>query len=260
MLALNPAARHPKGHVTSEAVWQAWPGLLALPEVAPTELVPAGSRAVIVAPHSDDELFGAGGLMMQLDRLGREMLIVTVTDGPSARSSANRWRSAPPASEPPLESRRSLSALGLDHVPSVRVGLAHGSIGVNAIKLIEALCRQLRPTDVVLTTWRFDGLPDHEATGRACAACALNVGAKLVEMPIWSWHWAEPGDPRLPWPRACRLPLPFEVEQGKRRAAEAFADFGDADLTQTTSSAKAACLPPSAALTGALRPYEVFFR
>ncbi len=55
-------------------------------------------------------------------------------------------------------------------------------------------------------TWRGDGHPDHEATGRAAAAAAKNAGAPFIEYPIWMWHWASPDDPAVPWHRARRLP------------------------------------------------------
>jgi hypothetical protein len=37
------------------------------------------------------------------------------------------------------------------------------------------------------------------------------------------WHWAKPGDPRVPWPRAYRVPLPDGVAARKRSAIRAFA-------------------------------------
>ena len=37
------------------------------------------------------------------------------------------------------------------------------------------------------------------------------------------WHWARPADPRVPWQRACRVPLPAEVAARKRAAIQAFA-------------------------------------
>ncbi len=258
---MNIAARHIHGRGTPEAAWQAWPGLNALPEVAAHDLVPEGTRAVIVSPHPDTEILGAGGLMSQLQQVGRKMLVVKVTDGPSsARASrlASTAGSLASSSRALASAQGAMSALGLDQVPTTRIGLTEGSVSVNAIKLIEALCRQLRANDVVLTTWRFDGHPDHEATGRACAACALNVGARLVEMPIWSWHWAEPGDPRMPWPRACRLPLPAALEQRKRQAASS--------LTKLRHARESSPEPgeninhAESPMERVLRPYEVFFR
>jgi hypothetical protein len=43
-----------------------------------------------------------------------------------------------------------------------------------------------------------------------------------VEVPVWAWHWASPGDARLPWRRARRLALDGEARERKRRAVQAF--------------------------------------
>ena len=61
--------------------------------------------------------------------------------------------------------------------------------------------------DAVFTTWRHDGLPDHEAVGRAVAKACQEVSALFFEVPIWMWHWATPGDERVPWPALVSIPL-----------------------------------------------------
>jgi len=48
---------------------------------------------------------------------------------------------------------------------------------------------------LLVAPWRHDGHPDHpdhEAAGRAAAAVATRTGARLLEYPLWFWHWAEP--------------------------------------------------------------------
>ena len=41
--------------------------------------------------------------------------------------------------------------------------------------------------------------------------------------PVWMWHWASPGDPRVPWDRALRVPLPPRAAGRKRAAITCFA-------------------------------------
>jgi hypothetical protein len=36
------------------------------------------------------------------------------------------------------------------------------------------------------------------------------------------WHWAHPGDPRVPWERAVRVPLPAAAAARKRSAIGCF--------------------------------------
>ena len=72
-------------------------------------------------------------------------------------------------------------------------------------------------------TWRGDGHPDHEATGRAAAAASKNAGAVFIEYPIWMWHWATPDDPAVPWHRARRVPLTPPELATKAAAMQCFA-------------------------------------
>ena len=79
-------------------------------------------------------------------------------------------------------------------------------------------------------TWRGDGHPDHEAAGRAAAAACKATGVRLVEYPIWMWHWATPDDPAVPWHRARRVPLTSREMATKTAAMQCFAsqlDRGD---------------------------------
>lgn len=249
------AARVIRGRGTAEAAWRACSHLGALPLVTLESLVPVGRRAVVVAPHPDDEVLGAGGLMAQLAQAGRELLIMPVTDGTASHPGSRRWPPERLAQERPLETVRALALLGLSRIRLHRLGLDDGLLAEQEHHLTRELTAQLRRGDVVITTWRHDGHPDHEATGRACALAAAQAGATLVEMPVWAWHWASPGDARLPWSRACRLPLPPDVEQRKRLAAAAFTS-----QTRPDPSTRAGCVLPPSTLARVLRPYEVFFR
>ena len=249
------AGRVIRGRGTSEASWRACSHLGTLPAVTLEALVPAGRRAVVVSPHPDDEVLGAGGLMAQLAQAGRELLIMPVTDGTASHPGSSRWTPDRLAQERPLETVRALALLGLSRIRLHRLGLHDGQLTAQQDQMVSALLTQLRPGDVVITTWREDGHPDHEATGHACAAAAEQAGAQLIEMPVWAWHWARPGDPRLPWSRACRLPLSPDVEQRKRLAAAAFTS-----QTRPDPTSRAGCVLPPSALARVLRPYEVFFR
>lgn len=250
-----PMAPRIEGRGTPESAWRNCPHLGALPVATLEALVPQGSRAVVVAPHPDDEVLGAGGLMAQLAQTGRELLIVPVTDGTASHPGSRRWPPERLAQERPLETVRALTLLGLSRIRLHRLGLPDGGLAAMESALAWQLAHQLRPSDVVITTWRQDGHPDHEATGRACAEACAQSGARLIEMPVWAWHWARPADPRLPWSRACRLPLSPEVEQRKRLAVRAFTS-----QTRPDPSSEVSCVLPPSALARVLRPFEVFFR
>ncbi len=72
--------------------------------------------------------------------------------------------------------------------------------------------------EVCLAPWEGDAHADHEAAGRA----ARRAGTNVLAYPIWMWHWARPGDRRVPWRRASRVVLPGDVAARKQAAIQAF--------------------------------------
>ncbi|HEY0290128.1 MAG TPA: PIG-L family deacetylase [Pseudomonas sp.] len=213
------------GRGTSLHAWQESVKLAELPAIATELLVPPGSRAVIVAPHPDDEILGFAGLMQQLAQLGRAMELISVTDGSASHPGSDLWPADRLSIIRPQESAEALKRLDvpLHSLQWLRGGFADSAVATQEAQLVEFLQRYLRPTDVVFTTWRLDGHTDHEAVGRACSVAAAAVGAPLREVPIWAWHWADPEDPRLPWDRARKILLAPETIARKRHAAHAFA-------------------------------------
>lgn len=217
------ATRRIEGVGTSEDDWQAWSGLAAVPTIRGRELLPPGSRAVIVAPHPDDEVLACGGLLAMLAaRAGSRrgpvpLALIGVSDGEGSHPGSRRWTPDRLAVTRRAERAEGLKRLGL--TPQVTaLGLPDGRIAAHREELVIQLLRLLQPRDVIFTTWRLDGHPDHEATGRACAQAATLSGCRLMEMPVWAWHWARPADARVPWHRLRRLPLSADALQRKRAA------------------------------------------
>lgn len=247
--------REIRGAGTAEASWQSWQGWQALPEVDAAQLAPAGSRTLILAPHPDDELLGCGGLIRALVQLGREVLLVAVTDGGASHPDSSEW---PPERLKRQRSRETADALGLlgaAPVTVMRLGLDDGQVAAQAGRLQQALDLLVRPGDVMVATCRFDGHPDHEAVGAAAAQAAVRRRATLLEMPVWMWHWAKAGDQRVPWDRACRLRLDAAAQQAKRSAVQAYRS----QLEPDPSTGRDAIVPPTA-LARLLRDEEVYFR
>lgn len=241
------------GTGTLEAHWLNWPALWRLPAVAAAELVPPGHRAVVLAPHPDDEVLAVGGLLAVLARIARPMRVIAVTDGSASHRGSTQWPRARLERERPQESRCALECLG---VPGdiVRWGLPDGGLAPLCDGMALLLERQLDARDVLFTTWRMDGHPDHEATGRAAAVAAQRTGARLIEVPVWAWHWAEPGDPRLPWRQARRLLLDPATVRRKRAALQCFTS----QLHPDPSTGADAVLRGTT-IERAARPFEVLF-
>lgn len=211
-----------EGEGTPLEAWHDWPRLATLPSLDLATVFGENRRVVVIAPHPDDEILGCGGLLMQLHALGRELLMVAVTDGDGSHPSSTLWPAERLTATRPEESRRALARLGLETLETVRLRLPDTGVAAEAKTLAYRLLHLLRDDDILLTTWRGDGHADHEATGTTCAGLLETVASgrnrTLVEMPIWTWHWAEPEDPRVPWHRAHRLPLTETERNAKRRA------------------------------------------
>nr|WP_315401934.1 PIG-L family deacetylase [uncultured Duganella sp.] len=251
--AASAAARRIAGEGTPDASWQAWGGLHDLPPVSAAMLVPPGRRAVIVAPHPDDEVLACGGLMQLLAAQGSRTVLVAVTDGTASHPGSATMTPASLARLRPRETEAALAALGA--APCViRARLPDGAVAASLDQLQTLLLQILRPGDVVFVTWRQDGHPDHEACGLAAAMAANACRATLIEMPVWSWHWAAPGDLRLPWRRARRLVLDDDTLRRKRDAVACFAS----QLAGDPSTGAPAILPPHV-LARLLHPYEIYF-
>lgn len=247
-------AQRVAGPSTDETQWLAWPGVTAAPAVSALSLVPEGARAIFLAPHPDDEILMAGGLLQRLHALRRDCLIIAATDGESSHPNSRQWPATRLRVARPLESALALSALQLGPLPVSRLGLPDGGLNAHAAELRRALNEVIVPGDVLFTTCRFDGHPDHDCCGLAAADVTAALGATLVEVPVWAWHWAVPDDSRVPWQRMRRLPLTPSEQARKRKAVNAFVS----QLHPDPSTGREAVLLPSAQARLA-RQDEFFF-
>lgn len=252
MVALT--SRRISGAGTPESQWVEWSGLTRVPEIDLDALVPNGCRAVVVAPHPDDEVLGTGGLLARLSASGREILIVAATDGEASHPGSLRWPPHVLAEQRALERRRALRHLGVERAAVVQAHLRDGALASDEEALTTFLSLHCGMNDVLFVPWRFDGHPDHEAAAQAVLHHASATGAKVVEVPIWAWHWTVPADPCVPWPRARRVPLDPPLLVRKRRAVASYVSQIEPDR-----SAHRDAVLPAWALARWLRPYEVLF-
>ncbi len=244
------------GDGTSSSAWNTSRQLAALEVVTPEQLVPAGARAVIVSPHPDDEILACAGLLQQLARAQRPLLLISVTDGGASHPGSRYWTPHRLATVRPQESAVALARLGLspDRLAWLRGGFPDTAVARHETDLQQFLERHLQPGDVVFTTWHEDGHSDHDAVGRASLAAARTVGARVHELPVWAWHWASPDDPRLPWQRARKLLLDPPTLARKRHAVHAFIS----QINPDPLSGQAPVLG-STTLERLMRDFEVIF-
>jgi len=216
---VNRAARpHPiDAPGTDERSWAAWPWLSTLPGAGLAGLESVTS-AVIVAAHPDDEVLGAGGLISMLAASHARLRLVAVTDGEG--SHGRRASPTTLARRRVAETAAALRALGARAAEVVRLGLPDTGLKAREDELAAALGPLVAGFDLCLAPWDRDMHPDHEAAGRAARRADPRA---LYCFPVWMWHWAAPADPRVPWDRALRVPLPPRVASRKRAAITCFA-------------------------------------
>jgi len=230
---------------TPEWAWRAWPGLGQLPALD----VAGWASAVVVAAHPDDEVLGAGGTIAALAARGARLRLVTLTDGEASHPHLPEQSIAPRRA---AETLAALDALGARDTEVIRLGLPDSGLAAHEHDVTARLQELASGFDLLLAPWDRDAHPDHEAAGRA--ARAARGGEGTLWYPVWMWHWARPGDPRVPWHSAGRGAVRRRVAARKRRAIGCFAS-----QLQDRSGTQGPVLP-AGIVAHFGRDVEVFFR
>jgi LmbE family N-acetylglucosaminyl deacetylase len=154
--------------------------------------------------------------MSMLAAEGARLRLIAVTDGEASHPGADpeaiaRVRTA--------ESAAARHMLGVQDIEVIRLRLPDTGLTACEDELAARLRELCTGFAVCLAPWEGDAHADHEAAGRA----ARRTGQHVLGYPIWMWHWAKPADRRVPWPRACRIPLTADVATLKADAIQAFA-------------------------------------
>ena len=208
MAVVISSARDINAAKTAESQWRQWLAKMSPRYVTLEELLRPSQRMVVVSPHPDDEVLACGGLISLHANRGADISIVAVTDGEASHRGDPTWSGVQLAATRSEERERGLAHLGLGPGAVTRLSLPDSGVALYADALARALGDLLRPTDCVVTTWRLDGHPDHDATGVACAEVCDQMGCCLLEAAVWMWDWSGPADPRVAWHRLYTLPLP----------------------------------------------------
>ena len=218
-----------EGVGTEEATWRHWlPVNCASASSLPCALR-YGARLVVLAPHPDDEVLACGGLLSMHAASGGSCLVIGVTDGEASEAGLDSQAATSLAAQRRAERQTGLARLGAENAAVELLGLPDGGLADCVDAIDQALQRLLAPGDVLMTTWRHDGHPDHEACAYAAARANTRMtslagpasSVTLIEAPVWMWHWSRPDDPRVPWLRLVALDVPQDVRQRKEQALSA---------------------------------------
>ncbi|WP_254458818.1 PIG-L deacetylase family protein [Xanthomonas sacchari] len=195
MAAVSAARPQIHGDGTPESAWRRSPWLASLPQRPVEDLIAGAARLVVVSPHPDDEALGCGGVVACARRLGLPVRLIAVTDGEACYPHDPHWTPQRLRTVRRAELAAAARCLGVDPATIEHLGLPDGQVGRHASVLAERLQERLQPGDLVLTTWRHDGHPDHEACAGAVRDAVAASASRMAEFPVWAWHWLQPDAP-----------------------------------------------------------------
>lgn len=148
--------------------------------VAPTR----PERLIVVAPHPDDEVLGAGMTMRWCASAGVALVVVACTDGEASHRRSSSITPEALRTRRRAERSTAFAHLGLD--PAVRrLDLGDGKLDASVPRLAEVLAAMVTPETALLVPWEHDDHPDHEAVSRAGRLAADATGAALWQAVIW---------------------------------------------------------------------------
>ncbi len=173
---------------------------------------------VLVAAHPDDETLAAAGLLAVCAAAGMQRRLVVVTDGEASHPNSSTHTASRLGRLRRAEVRHAMQLIA-PGTPIDFLGLPDGAVNRHDEAVHRSLLAIVEPFGVgalLVTPWRRDGHPDHDALGVVGARVAEATGALHLQYPIWAWH--RPDRDGLPWQQLTHLLLPAPVVAAKRRA------------------------------------------
>lgn len=201
---------------TPESHWMASNRWTSLPHLDPATI----EHLVVVSAHPDDETLGTAGLMHRVAHAGGHICVILATDGEASHSASVTHSPDQMGFQRVAEVRQALEQIA-PGISLVRLGLHDGALKHSIPQLREAIRAVVTAIDGPITlasTWSDDGHGDHRAVSEASAEVARETGARLLEYPIWMWHWAAPDDHRVPWSQLTVMMLDSTEQAAKVRA------------------------------------------
>jgi LmbE family N-acetylglucosaminyl deacetylase len=211
-----PPSRFDPADGTDESRWAAWRARESWPVLDLDDL--SARPVVVLAAHPDDETLAVGGLLARLAERQADVRLVWATDGEASHPESRTRLAARLAVTRRAEADAAMAELGLDSAPRRRLGLPDGGLAGHLDTLLHQVKALLPSGATLLAPWWGDAHPDHDACGRAARALAATTGVAVLAYPVWTWTWAVPDDPRVPWERALCVPVPAAAARRKVRA------------------------------------------
>ena len=192
---------------TPESAWSSSDRLRGVPAID----LPRVRRALVVAPHRDDEVLGAGGLVQRLLAASVEIQVLAVTDSEGSHPRSPAARAIDLAGLRTAEVVTALGYLGWDRAEVTRLGIPDGHVGEyqdvvptpSAPASSLAICASLPGPMTGIPTTMPSGVPAarlEPKSGQPCSAiwCGHGIGptrrAPTYPGTVWPvWNSRRPG-------------------------------------------------------------------
>lgn len=150
----------------------------------PVTVLPDFRRALVIAPHPDDESLGCGGTMALLADRGTAVTTLTVTDGDATRGS-----DLPQEEIGRLRRAEAQRAAAVVDAESRFLGLPDGDLAAHPHELTSGIRKALSEVepDAVFAPWLLDHGSDHRAVSSALAA-ALDGTGDDPRPEVWGYE------------------------------------------------------------------------
>lgn len=181
--------------VTPPSVYaEAWRRrLLDAGSATPTEalsLAP-GQSVLAVGAHPDDETLAMGATLAHLAMDGVPVHVLSATSGEAALDHVGHH-----VPELARLRRTELLAAGraLRAESALALDLPDGFLQQHTETLVDAVLQAVTQHSpaMLMTLWRADPHPDHQAAAQAVLRAGEAVGLPVVELPLWAVHWTDP--------------------------------------------------------------------
>lgn len=143
--------------------------------------------ALIVAPHPDDEVIGAFGLIRRLLAAGAALRVIVVTDGAASHATSALWPRARLVRERRRETLRALRRLGVGAGAVRFLGLPDGRLpdcARECRRLLGRAARRIARLDLVVGPAGDDDHGDHRGVAEALRATRLTA-ARRLSYKVW---------------------------------------------------------------------------
>lgn len=142
-------------------------------------------RALIVAPHADDEVIGAFGLIRALLRRRAQVRVLVVTDGTASHPNSQRWPSRRLAAERQAETRRAMLRLGVPADAVRFLGLPDSGLHLISVGQRRRVASAIASSraDLLVLPRADDYHSDHQAV--AALAREIRMPARRIAYLVW---------------------------------------------------------------------------